>query len=170
MITRVSALIGAAALAGGTFAGGATSALARGSAAHVAAAPSMAQITARMKHTIEIGTRGEYFKPVGKPLTVKDGRGTGTITAAIGVRWPTADAKGQIVFFWHNSSFNSMSADYETPAVIKLAAPAAGTFAITYAHYKASDPLCCPSLKPVVVNYGWGSDNMLISDGVPPHA
>ncbi len=44
-------------------------------------APSTAQINARLRHTIEIGTKGEYFRNLGKALTIKDGRGTGTLTA-----------------------------------------------------------------------------------------
>jgi LppP/LprE lipoprotein len=138
-------------------------------ARHPAAAPSSAQITARMRHTIEIGTKGEYFRPVGKPLTIKDGRGTGTLTAVIGGRFPTADGKGQIVFFWHNAAFDSPAADYETTSVAKLASPGIGAFDITYVRYKSTDPTCCPSLKPVKVTYGWSSSNMFISNGVPPH-
>jgi hypothetical protein len=137
-------------------------------AQHALSAPSAAQINARLRHTIEIGTTGEYFRNLGnKPLTIKDGRGTGTLTAVVGTRWPTADALGQVVFFWHNTTFIGQSADYETTAVRSLRSPAAGTFNITYAHYKASDPTCCPTLKPVKVTYGW-SGKILISNGVPP--
>ena len=99
--------------------------------------------------------------------TIKDGRGTGTLTAAIGTRWPTADALGQVVFFWHNTTFIGQSANYETPAVRKLTSPAAGTFVITYVRYKSTDPACCPTLKPLKVTYGW-SGHILISNGVPP--
>jgi LppP/LprE lipoprotein len=149
-------------VAGGT-------ASAQSMARHAAAGPSSAQITARMRHTIEIGTKGEYFRLVGKPLTIKDGRGTGTVTAAIGGRYPTADAKGQIVFFWHNATFDSLAADYETTAVAKLASPGVGAFDVTYVRYKSTDPTCCPSLKPIKVTYGWSSGNTFISNGVPPH-
>ena len=170
MTSRIARLAGIAALAGAVLVVSAGSASAHRSASRPAAAPTMAQIKARMRHTIEIGTKGEYFVPVGKPLilTIKDGRGTGTVTAAVGVRHPTADAKGQLVFFWHNTAFSSLAADYETTAVIKLTG-GGGAFTITFAHYKASDPLCCPSLKPVKVTYAWSSDQMLISNGVPPH-
>jgi hypothetical protein len=120
--------------------------------AHPAAqAPTAAQITARLRHTIEIGTKGEYFRALGHPIkTIKDGRGTGTLTAVVGTRWPTADGKGQVVFFWHNRTFIGQSASYETTAVGKITSPAPGTF-----------------LKPLKVTYAW-SGHILISNGVPP--
>jgi hypothetical protein len=137
--------------------------------AHPAAqAPTTAQITARLRHTIEIGTKGEYFRALGHPIkTIKDGRGTGTLTAVVGNRWPTADAKGQVVFFWHNQTFIGQSASYETTAVGKITSPALGTFIIPYARYKPTDPVCCPTLKPLKVTYSW-SGHTLISNGVPP--
>ena len=133
----------------------------------VASPPTGAQITARLRHTLEIGSKGEYFRPLGKPLTIRDGRGTGTLTAVVGGRYPTADAYGQVVFFWHNRRFNSLSADYETPAIVSLKSPAPGTFVINYARYRRNDPMCCPTLKPRQVIYGW-SGQILISDGAPP--
>jgi hypothetical protein len=120
-----------------------------------------------LRHTVEIGTRGEYFRPGGKPLTIRDGRGTGTLTAVIGLRYPTADALGEVVFFWHNRAFIGLSADYETPEVVSLKSPAPGTFVIRYAQYRRTDPACCPSLPPRTVTYGW-SGHILISNGVPP--
>ncbi|HEX8918240.1 MAG TPA: LppP/LprE family lipoprotein [Chloroflexota bacterium] len=131
------------------------------------AAPSNAQITGRLRHTIEIGTRGEYFRRLGKPLTILDGRGTGTLTAVIGGRYPTADGLGQIVFFWHNTTFIGLSSNYETVAVVSLKSPTPGTFIIKYAQYRPKDPVCCPSLPPRAVTYRW-SGHILISNGVPP--
>lgn len=129
--------------------------------------PNRARIAARLAHTHEIGSRGTTFRIIGRPLTIFDGRGTGTLTAVIGGRFPAADGKGQLVFFWHNNRFNSLSADYETAAVNSLRSPAAGTYTITYARYRASDPLCCPTVRPLKVTYGW-SGRLLISNGVPP--
>jgi hypothetical protein len=137
------------------------------SARPAAAPPTTRQISARLRHTIEIGTRGEYFRDLGKPLTIRDGRGTGTLTAVVGTRYPTADGLGQVVVFWHNRTFIGQSASYESPAVRKLASPAPGTFVISYARYKASDPACCPTIKPLSITYGW-SGKLLISNGAPP--
>jgi hypothetical protein len=112
MAWRVFSLMGIVALAGSGFPTGSCAALARGSVKPPAAAPSAAQIKARLRHTIEVGTPGEYFRPLGRPLTIKDGRGTGTLTAVVGGRYPTADGLGQVVFFWHNQVFIGLSANY----------------------------------------------------------
>jgi LppP/LprE lipoprotein len=132
-------------------------------------APSKSQISFRLSHTIEVGSKGTHFKAVGKPKTIKDGRGTGTLTAVVGVRYPTADGFGQIVFFWHDRVFDSQSSRYETTAVDTINSLAPGTFVIRYARYRKSDPMCCPTLKPLKVSYGW-SGHILISNGVPPRA
>ncbi len=132
-------------------------------------APSMKQIKERLYHTVEIGLPGIriHFRLAGKPLTIQDGRGTGTLTAALGTRAPAADGEGQVVFFWHGNRFNSQSAGYETAQVDRLASPGAGTFVVTYSRFKKSDPACCPTLPPLKVTYGW-SGHLLISNGVPP--
>ncbi len=130
-------------------------------------APGMKQIKERLYHTIEIGSPGIQFRLVGKPLTIQDGRGTGTLTAVLVTRFPAADGEGQAVFFWHGNRFNSQSANYETAQVDRLASPAAGTFVITYTRFKPSDPACCSTLPPLKVSYGW-SGRLLISNGVPP--
>lgn len=135
--------------------------------ARAAIAPTRAQIFNRIAHTHEVGSNRTTFRPVGKALTILDGRGTGTLTAVVGRRFPTADGKGQLVFFWHNNRFNGLSANYETAAVNALGSPAAGTFVITYARFKATDPLCCPTVAPLKVTYGW-SGRLLISNGAPP--
>ena len=71
------------------------------------------------------------------------------------------------MFFWHNQTFIGLSAGYETPEVVSIKSPAAGTFVIRYAQYRPKDPACCPSLPPRAVTYGWSGHN-LISNGVPP--
>lgn len=129
--------------------------------------PSLTQIKGRLYHTVEIGSPGIHFRLAGKPLTIWDGRGTGTLTAALGARAPAADGEGQVIFFWHGNRFNSQSAGYETAQVDRLASPAAGTFIITYTRFRASDPACCPTLPRLKVTYGW-SGHLLISNGVPP--
>lgn len=138
-----------------------------GNLAPSASAPTKSQINYRLSHTIEVGSKGTHFKAMSKPKTINDGRGTGTLTAVVGVRYPTADAYGQIVFFWHNNVFNSQSSTYETTAVDTVTSPAPGAFVIRYARYRKNDPLCCPTLKPLKVSYGW-SGRILISNGVPP--
>lgn len=49
-----------------------------------------------------MGLTSEHFVPWGM-RTAADGKG-GWITAVIANRYPTADAHGMIVFFWHNQT------------------------------------------------------------------
>jgi hypothetical protein len=167
MVFRIARWTGIAALVGTSLLAGPGAVSAHQVAKPPARAPSMARIRGRLRHTVEIGIKGEYFRPIGKPLTIRDGRGTGTLTAIVGGRYPTADGLGQIVFFWHNTAFIGLSSNYETAAVVRLRSPAPGTFVISYARYRLSDPTCCPSLPPLKVIYGW-SGHILISDGAPP--
>lgn len=130
-------------------------------------APSGARIRAVMARTVEVSHPSTHFAPLGGVLTIADGRGTGTLTAVVGTRFPTADALGQVVFFWSNTRFIGWDSSYEKMRVARVASPAPGTFVIDYAHYRTRDPACCPTLPPVRVTSGW-SGTMLISNGVPP--
>lgn len=134
---------------------------------HSSPAPSARQIAAIMARTVEVSSRSTHFVRVGKPLTIADGRGTGTLTAAVGVRHPTGDGSGQLTFFWHNAHFLGWDAKYESRFIIKLRSSGPGSFAVTYARYRAKDAMCCPSRRPLTVRSGW-SGTRLISDGVPP--
>jgi hypothetical protein len=120
-----------------------------------------------MARTVEVSDHKTHFAPAGRPLTIKDGRGTGTLTAVVGTRFPTADGAGQLTFFWHNRRFLGWDSRYESARIMRVRSPAAGTFTTTYAHYGPHDALCCPTLHPVIVHSGW-SGTILISDGAPP--
>jgi len=67
-------------------------------------APSRTQIRRQLRKVVEVGYPSTHFSMIDGPLTVGDGAGH-AITAVIGVRWPTADAKGQMLFFWHDRKF-----------------------------------------------------------------
>lgn len=129
--------------------------------------PGAAQINRVMSTTVEVTDRREHFKAFGRGLTIRDGRGTGALTAVVGVRYPTADAYGQVVFFWHNRRFVGWDSPWEKTAIMRVWSPAPGVFAIKYARYRARDPLCCPTRKPLVIRSAW-SGAMFIANGVPP--
>ena len=101
-----------------------------------------------------------------QPVTVSDGAG-GWLTGLIGVRFPTADGKGQLAFFWHNATFVGLDTHTESNDIISISASGAGAFAVRYAHYGPSDPLCCPSLAPVTIEYHWNGHAMT-PNGLPP--
>lgn len=130
-------------------------------------APSATQIKRIMGRTVEVADHRVHFIPARQPITIPDGRGTGALTAVVGTRFPAAGGTGQLTFFWFNQRFVGRDSSFETGRVLELAAPAPGTFRITYAHYGAHDRPCCPSLQPVTVQSGW-SGTMLIANGIPP--
>ena len=130
--------------------------------------PTMAQIRAVMARTVEVQNPSESFVPEGKPVTISDGRGTGTITAVVGRRNPTADGLGQLVFFFHNATFVSWDTNVESEQIQGIQARAPGMFAVTYTHYGPKDPTCCPTLKPVTITYSWSSSDIFISPAIPP--
>ena len=128
--------------------------------------PSLVEIGLRMSGTIEVAYPSTHFTPWSDPLTIADGRG-GTLTAIVGVRYPTADAKGQLVFFWHGRQFLGWDSRYESNAIVGLSSPAPGVFAVRFAHYAPTDALCCPSLRPVQILYRWTGSRIQAS-GTPP--
>jgi LppP/LprE lipoprotein len=55
------------------------------------------------------------------------------------------------VFFWDNDRFLGWDSAYESIEIQSLYSPAEGTIAVEHTHYASTDPMCCPSLPPVVV-------------------
>jgi hypothetical protein len=103
--------------------------------------PSAVEIALTMAHTIEVGDPTEHFVCVSDAkstaLTTSDRFG-GSLTAAIGQRFPTADGYGQLIFFWHNDHFLGSDSVFESVSILKLRSPTTGEFVATYAHYTPS--------------------------------
>jgi hypothetical protein len=154
--------------AGGPSASAAGDQQVRAAAACAKVGPGVVEIGNQMSATVEASDHTEHFTPFTEPLTIRDGRGTGTVTAILGVRYPTADAHGQLVFFWHGNHFLGWDTNYESLTVMRLWSTAPGLFKVKFARYAAKDALCCPSLKPVTVDFAWSSSHIFISNGVPP--
>jgi hypothetical protein len=128
--------------------------------------PSIPRISLELNRTVEIADRTTHFSANNQPVTVSDGAG-GWLTAVIGVRFPTADGKGQLAFFWHNTTFIGLDTHTESNQINGISAPRVSTFAVRYTHYAPTDPLCCPSLAPVTIDYHWNGHAMTPS-GLPP--
>lgn len=118
---------------------------------------------------------GEHLHPFGHAVVVPDGHG-GWITAIPAVRWPTADANGQLVLFWHNRTFVGTSSLAAWPNLGQEAVQVAivrvgvNTIAVKYAVYKPTDPMCCPSLPAVRIRYSWSGSKIVASAKVPAGA
>jgi LppP/LprE lipoprotein len=130
------------------------------------AVPSLREISLELNRTVEIADRTTHFSADNQPVTVSDGAG-GWLTGVIGVRFPTADGKGQLAFFWHNTTFVGLDTHTESNEIISISASGSGAFAVRYARYAPTDPLCCPSLAPVTIEYHWNGHAMT-PRGLPP--
>ncbi len=127
--------------------------------------PALRDISLTMSRTVERGNTSTHFSAFGDPVTVTDGAG-GLLTAVVGVRFPTADGYGRLVFFWHGASFLGWNSIYES-IVVSVDAAGPATFALTYPHFAPGDPVCCPSLPAVKIMYRWNG-SALVPDGSPP--
>ncbi|GAA0345429.1 LppP/LprE family lipoprotein [Actinoallomurus spadix] len=135
-------------------------------AAPSAGVPDRAAIRRVLTRTVEAADPSTHFASVRPPVTTSDRHG-GTLTAVIGQRYPTADGKGQLVFFWHGTRFLGWDTGTETDAVRGVTA-GPGSFRVTYLHYAERDPECCPSLPPATVTYTWQDGGRLAASGAPP--
>src|SRR5581483_10847459 len=91
-------------------------------------APTAAQIAATMRRTTEVDDPTTYFVPTSPAVTIPDGSG-GLLTADIGNRYPTADAAGQLIFFWHNGTFVGWDSKFESRYIKDLHKVVTGTLA-----------------------------------------
>ena len=124
-------------------------------------------ITAAMRRTVEVDLPSEHFEPSGEFASTRDGE-YGTLMAAVGIRTPTADGKGQLVFFFHNNAFVGWDADQEALSVLGIEAAGPRSFKVTYANYGPNDRLAGASLPPAVITYTWNGHRMLPTTTPPP--
>lgn len=118
-------------------------------------APSASEIGQVMASASEVNDSTEHFTLAGQPVSVQMPNGD-TVTAAIGMRSPTADGYGQVVFFFHNHQFVGLDSNVEKAEIKSIAPSPSGTgFQVTYANYAPSDPMVDPSLPPATVTYTW---------------
>jgi hypothetical protein len=119
-----------------------------------------------MALTVEVANTSTTFMPIGNPVTVSDGA-SGTLTAIIGQRSPSADGKGQLIFFWHDTSFLGWNSDHETLDFGGLSAAGPGQIDAQVIVFGPNDPLCCPTSPPVTIAYQWNGQQIAPS-GPPP--
>lgn len=148
---------------------------AQGLAAPAVPRPSRAVIRTVLTQAYEVSGKagtGEHLSIFGKIVTVSDGHG-GTLTAVPVVRYPTADAYGQLVLFWHDGRLVGSQSRTKLPLlgyeVTQVGIARAGVNSITlrFARYRRTDALCCPSLPPGYVTYRWVAGRLAASGPVP---
>jgi hypothetical protein len=126
-----------------------------------------AHVRQAMNHTVEVDAPAEHFMPHDLIVSTPDGMG-GTIDAVVGVRTPTADGKGQLVFFFHNDTFVGWDAPQEAISILRLVSPGPRAIAVTYANYGPRDPIVGASLPPATVTYRWDGHRMAPDTQPPP--
>ncbi len=132
--------------------------------------PSEAEIEQVMASASEANDTGEHFALGGTPVTVRASNGD-SITAAVGMRSPTADGYGQVVFLFHNQQFVGLDSNVEKSQIESIQPLASGMgFRVKYANYAPSDPMVAPSLPPVTVDYTWDGSTFNSSAEIPTGA
>lgn len=121
-----------------------------------------------MRRTREVGDSRTHFTRLGPRLSVPDGKGR-SITAVIGGRYPTADGKGQLVFFFHGRAFLGWDTARESIAIAPIRRGRGHGIQVPYVHYAPSDALCCPSRGLRTVTYRWNG-RRIVASRRPPNA
>lgn len=104
-------------------------------------------------------------------IAITSGPMGGDFLAISGTAIESADGYNQWVFFFDGTSF--VGTDTAAPSTSLALAGSGldnagnGVVRVSYANYAADDPLCCPSLAPVVITYTWDGTNLTPS-GTPP--
>lgn len=121
-----------------------------------------------MRHTFEVAHPSEHFKPETTVATLD--RASGTLLAVEGVRTPTTDGKGQLIFFFHNDTFVGWDANREAVSVLDLKAARVedGQITVTYANLGPKDPIIGASLPPVTITYRWDGRRIVANRPPPP--
>jgi len=130
------------------------------------------KVTQAAVETASDGPTGEHLQPFGKVVTVPDGFG-GTLTAVPVVRWPTADAYGQMVLFWHDQTFLGSMQLAKLPSLgeevnqLKIVATGTGSITVRFWRYAPQDPMYAPSLPTRDITYTWTGHGLQASGTVP---
>ena len=91
----------------------------------------------------------------------------GVLIAISGVAVDSADGYNQWVFFFLNDTYLGTDTLYPSPQLAIVGNNGPGAISVRYANYAPGDPLCCPSLRSVVITYYWDGYS-LTPDGTPP--
>ncbi|WAH37792.1 LppP/LprE family lipoprotein [Alicyclobacillus dauci] len=113
-----------------------------------------------MDATTEVGQPTVHFGTPSNQVTVATGQGKDTISAVVGLRSPSGDGTGQLVFFFHNKQFIGLNANVEAIRILSVKPDGQGRIQVTYANYASSDPMVKPSLPPQTVTYTWNGSTM----------
>jgi hypothetical protein len=106
------------------------------------------------------------YTPAQGHAETSDGSG-GTLYAWAAVCSSSADGYCQRVFFFDGTRYLGTDTATDSTSISDVSTVGPQTIGVTYANYLPSDPLCCPSGKPVTIKYYW-TGSKLIPSGTPP--
>lgn len=165
-----------------------------GSDATPTATPSATPMTASTATSTPVGvTPTPTSTPVRKTVAVPAGTGTKAVDKAIvraegylpqawanmdiigGKIWAftatcanTGDGYCQTIFFFRNRSLLGTDTKKPSREILGLSySHSPQAILVKYANYKPSDPMCCPSRRPVTIAYSWNGSN-IVASGTPP--
>jgi hypothetical protein len=97
-----------------------------------------------------------------------DGHG-GTLYGWTATCRKSADGYCQKVFFFDGTRFLGTDTSTPSSAINSVEAAGSSVIDVTYANYKSTDPLCCPSGVPVTISYTWNGTSISASATPPGH-
>lgn len=129
--------------------------------------PTIAPATVERMDVSMIRSRG-YIAKTKLPAFAftPDGNGR-TLYAWVGTCADSADGYCQKVFFFDGTRFVGNDTTTASAGIDSIEADGDSVIDVTYANYKKTDPLCCPSGLPVTIGYTWNGTTMTGS-GTPP--
>lgn len=127
--------------------------------------PSAFAIESQLNNIVEVRDPAVMLSIESDPLTISDGQG-GSLTAAIGGKFRSADGFGQLLVFWHGKDYIGWNTPYLS-TYIHLSSTAPGVFVARFAQYQSNDAICCPSLPPAIILYRWDGTR-IIASSTPP--
>jgi|GEM_PF-2688108 len=90
-----------------------------------------------------------------------------TFIAIAGSKIGTADGATQWVFFFNGTTYLGTDTAVPSPFLSLAGSPAPGQIEVKYVAYARNDPLCCPTLPPVIITYTWNGSTVT-PNGTPP--
>lgn len=108
---------------------------------------------------------GQGYEPF--QVDVNAGAPGGSLIAIAGTLIGSADGYNQWVFFFLGSTYLGTDTSQPSPQLQLSGNVGPGAIAVQYVAYGPNDPLCCPTLPPVMITYTWNGD-ALLPNGTPP--
>jgi hypothetical protein len=123
----------------------------------ISGGPTQEEIAHVMLRTRPANDPAQHYLPVDSGMSIGDGTG-GILTTVVGRRTNTANGEGQLVFFWHDSTFLGWASDREA---FTVAVNPAGEAAWTLTYFRSPQTF-------THVSYRWVGGNIVTVGELSP--